>query len=127
MLLYIAGEGGVGKTQVINAIGLGYELLQRKSEVLLMAPTSAAAYNIGGRTIHNALCINIYNQPQRVSSLVYSLWNRKTIIIIDEISMVSLTMLYTINQQCNKIQAVQQDSTAVEKVRIEVISLAYHL
>jgi hypothetical protein len=113
MLLYIAGEGGVGKTRVIEAIELGYELLQRKSEVLLMAPTGAAAYNIGGRTIHNALCINIYNQPQRVSSLVYSLWNRKTIIIIDEISMVSLTMLYTINQQCNKIQAVQQDSTAI--------------
>ena len=33
--------------------------------------------------------------------------------IIDEISMVSLTMLNTINQQCNKIRAVQQDSAAI--------------
>ena len=63
MLLYIAGEGGVGKTQVINAIVLGYELLQWMFEVLLMAPTGAAAYNIGGRTIHNALCIDVYDRP----------------------------------------------------------------
>jgi hypothetical protein len=97
MLLYIVGEGRVGKTQVIKAIKLGYELLQRKSKVLLIAPTSVAAYNISGRTIYNALYINIYNQPQRVSSLVYSLWNCKKIIIINEISMVSLTILYTIN------------------------------
>jgi hypothetical protein len=114
MLLYIAGEGGVGKTRVIKAIELGYELLQRKSEVLLMAPTGAAAYNIGGRTIHNAMSINIYDRPRlNINSYTYSLWKGKTIMIIDEISMVSLTMLNTINQQCNRIQAVQQDSTAI--------------
>jgi hypothetical protein len=33
--------------------------------------------------------------------------------IVDEISMVSLTMLATINEQCNRIRAVRQDSTAI--------------
>ena len=50
MLLYIAGEGGVGKTQVIKAIGLGHELLQWKNQVLLAA-TGPVAYKIGGRTM----------------------------------------------------------------------------
>jgi hypothetical protein len=79
-----------------------------------MAPTGAAAYNIGGRTIHNVMSINIYDRPRlNISSYTYSLWKGKTIMIIDEISMVSLTMLNTINQQCNRIRAVQQDSTAI--------------
>ena len=114
MLLYVGGEGGVGKSQVIKAITLGYELLQRKSKVIMIAPTSSAAFNIGGRTVHQALNINIYNRlPHEISSHAYSLWRGKSIIIIDKISMVSQTLLHTINQQCNRIRAVQQDSTAI--------------
>ena len=114
MLLYIGGEGGVGKSRVIQAIEFGYGLLQRKNEVLLMAPTGDSAYNIGGRTIHSALSINFRNPTQdNINSHTYSLLRDKTIMIIDEISMVSLTMLHTINQQCNKIRALQQDSTAI--------------
>jgi helitron helicase-like protein/PIF1-like helicase len=114
MLLAVAGEGGVGKTRVIQAVELGFELLQRKDEVLLLAPTGAAAYNIGGRTIHTALGIDLFDRARpTVKSQTYSLWRGKTTLFIDEISMVSLTMLNTINQQCNKIRAVGQDSTAI--------------
>lgn len=45
MLFAVAGEGGVGKTRVIKAVELGLELLRRKDEVLLLAPTGLAAYN----------------------------------------------------------------------------------
>jgi hypothetical protein len=114
MLLCVAGEGGTGKTQVIKAVELGYELLERKDEILLLAPTGAAAYNIGGRTIHNGLSINLNESPRdNISSYAYTLWKGKSVMIIDEISMVSLTLLNTINQQCNKIRAVRQDSTAI--------------
>ena len=44
MLLAVAGEGDVSKTRVIKAMELGFELLRRKGEVLLLAPMSAAAY-----------------------------------------------------------------------------------
>ena len=44
-----------GKTRVIRAV----ELVRRKEEVLLLAPTGAAAYNIGGRAIHTALSIDV--------------------------------------------------------------------
>jgi hypothetical protein len=67
-----------------------------------MAPTGTATHNIGGHTIHTALGININDLPQtNLGSYIPALWRDKTIMIIDEISMVSLTILTTINQQCN--------------------------
>jgi hypothetical protein len=55
----------------------------------------------GGTPIHTALGIDVCDPRQ-----FYLLWH-------DEISMVSFTLLNTINQQCNRIRAVGQDSTAV--------------
>lgn len=66
-----------------------------------MAPTGVAADNIGGNTYYTALGISIAKtQKTTVSSRVRKLWSRKTIIIIDEVSMVDLSMLSTINNQC---------------------------
>jgi hypothetical protein len=58
-LLYIGGEGGVGKSQIIKVIMVGMDLIWRKDEVILMAPTGAAADNIGGNTYHMSLGISI--------------------------------------------------------------------
>jgi PIF1-like helicase len=114
MLLAVAGEGGVGKTRVIQAVELGFELLQRREEVVLLAPTGAASYNIGGRTIHTALGIDVFDRARpTIKPQIHSVWRGKTTLFIDEISMVSLTMLNTINEQCNKIRALAQDSTAI--------------
>jgi hypothetical protein len=63
-----------------------------------MAPTSTATHNIGGHTIYTVLGININNLLQmNLGSYIPALWRDKTIMIIDKISMVSLTMLTTIN------------------------------
>jgi hypothetical protein len=42
-LLYVEGEGGVGKSQTIKSIVAGMDLICRKDEVILMAPMGAAA------------------------------------------------------------------------------------
>src|SRR5205809_941916 len=85
MLLYVGGEGGVGKSQVIKAIVRGMNLIRRKDEVILMAPTGAAVDNIGGNTYHTSLGINrSQTQKPSVSSRVNKLWSRKTIMIINE-------------------------------------------
>ena len=74
MLLYVGGEGGVGKSQVIKAIVRGMDLIRRKDEVILMAPTGAAADNIGGNTYHTSLGINCgQTQKPSVSSHVNKL------------------------------------------------------
>ena len=46
-------------TEVIKAIVAGMDLILRKDEVILMAPTGAAADNIGGNTYHTALGISL--------------------------------------------------------------------
>jgi hypothetical protein len=59
LLLYIGGEGGVGKSRVVHGIVAGMDLIHRKNEVILMAPTGAATDNIGGNTLHTALGIGL--------------------------------------------------------------------
>jgi hypothetical protein len=55
VLLCIMGEGGTRKSQIIKAVVAGMGLLNRKQKVILMAPTGAAANNIGGNTYHTSL------------------------------------------------------------------------
>jgi hypothetical protein len=99
-LLYVGGEGGVGKSQIIKAIVAAMDLIHRK-EVILMAPTGAPADNIRGNTYHTALGISIAKvQKTMVSSRVRKLWSRKTVVVIDGISMTDLSMMSTINNQC---------------------------
>ena len=110
-LLYVGGEGGVGKSQIIKAIVAGMDLIYRKEEVILMAPTGAAADSISGNTYHTALGISIAKtQKMTVSSRVRKLWSRKTVIIIDEVSMTDLSMLSTINNQCKIARSLDRSS-----------------
>ncbi len=57
LLLYVKGEGGVGKSRVIKAIYLGFSFLNRRKEILIVAPIGNATANIGGTTIFGALSI----------------------------------------------------------------------
>ncbi|KAJ6102596.1 hypothetical protein N7486_005023 [Penicillium sp. IBT 16267x] len=58
-LLYVGGEGGVGKSQIIKAIVATIDLIHRKDKVILMAPTGAAADVIGGNTYYTSLGISL--------------------------------------------------------------------
>jgi hypothetical protein len=59
LLLCITGEGGTGKTQIPKAIEAALDFLGRKHELILTAPTGAAADNLGGNTYHTSLGINL--------------------------------------------------------------------
>lgn len=65
LLLYIRGEGGVGKSRIVKTIHLGFSFLKRQENLLVAAPTGAAAANIGGATIHGALNIDYCIQKQQ--------------------------------------------------------------
>ena len=110
-LLYVGGEGGVGKSQVIKAIVAAMDLVDRKDEVILMAPTGAAADSIGGSTYHTSLGISL-NRYRRggVSPRVRRLWSRKTVMIIDEISMIDLAALSIINTHCKIARSLDRSS-----------------
>ena len=59
MLLYIRGEGKVGKSQVIKAIVTGIDLILYKDKVIFIAPIGAAADNISGNTYYTTLGISL--------------------------------------------------------------------
>lgn len=109
LLLCIAGEGGTGKTQIPRAIEAALGILGRKQEIILTAPTGAAADNLGGNTYHTSLGINL-SYKAAVSTRVRRLWAQKTILVIDEMSMVDLKMLSVINNQCKVARSLPRSS-----------------
>jgi PIF1-like helicase len=113
-LLYVGGEGGTGKSRVIEAVRLGMKLLEREGEVLVIAPTGKAAKNVRGSTIHTGLDVAVRSHRKRQpSSRVRSLWANKTMLIIDEISMVSSKLMDSIDKQCKVMKNLNSNSTAV--------------
>jgi hypothetical protein len=110
-LLYLGGEGGVGKSQVIKAVAIGMDLIQRKNKVILIAPTGAAADIIKGNTYHTSLGISLNRSRQTgMGARVQQLWSRKTIMILDEVSMIDLSTLSTINNHCKTARSLERTS-----------------
>ena len=55
----VQGPGGTGKSFVINVIVTAVESLFPGAKVSeVVAPTGAAAYNVGGKTFHSTLLLN---------------------------------------------------------------------
>jgi len=97
---FLTGAGGTGKSYMINII-TDY-LTNNHKNYLLMAPTGVAAQNINGKTIHSELQI----KPSSSNYMSLAMENAENrirlrkidVIIIDEISMVSSSLLDFINQ-----------------------------
>lgn len=110
-LLYIGGEGGVGKSQVIKGIVAGMDLINRKDEIILMAPTGAAADMIGGNTYHTSLGISLdRSRKKNMTARIRRLWSQKTIMIIDEVSMIDLSTLKSIEVHCSNARSLPSTS-----------------
>ena len=113
LLLHLTGEGGVGKSRIVKAIVAGMDLIERNDEVMTMAPTGIASDKIGGNTYHTALSMPIVNRKEKTSlpPRINRLWAGKTIMVIDEISMVDLHHVYLINRHCNMAKSLPANSS----------------
>jgi hypothetical protein len=116
-LLYVGGCGGTGKTQVINAILYGMELLSLRGRTCVTASTGAAAAHIKGQTVHSAVGITgqrktLSLSPIKVTTL-QNLLRGIVLFIADEISMVSTKLLGQVNQNCAKIFELPTSGSAV--------------
>ena len=107
--LIILGEGGTGKSYLINAIR---NLLAH--HCLITAPTGKAAFNIKGVTLHSLFKLPIGSKWQKELSgqslidLQHNL-NDVQYILIDEFSYVGQTMLGWINKRCKQATGCQEE------------------
>ena len=111
--IFLTGGAGVGKSHLVKAIlQTGNKLFCRNDQLndehmLVCAPTGAAAYNIGGNTLHSTFLLPVhthrYNDylplsTEKKACLKETIGKCK-ICIIDEISMVGADMLLTIHRR----------------------------
>jgi len=93
---FITGSAGSGKTYIANLI-IDWLKTSARKNYLLLAPTGIAAINIGGQTIHSTL--RLTQTEAGFKSLAMHDENFKNFLqlvqtlIIDEVSMVSATLL----------------------------------
>jgi ATP-dependent exoDNAse (exonuclease V) alpha subunit len=121
---FLSGGAGVGKSQAINAIVQSYIRYCGNHAaynlenycVIVGAPTGKAAFNVFGTTLHSIskLPPTQYNgklcdlDDGALSSLRRNLCGVK-LFIIDEISMVSVKMLYEVDQRLRQVYASPLD------------------
>ena len=118
-----SGPGGVSKSHVIHSdcirfLKLASDRFHPDDVVaLLTAPTSVAAFNISGMTLHAGFLLSTakYNSSQdlshdKLNTLRSRLSNLK-LLIIDEISMVGCNTLLLIHKRLQQIMGVSDDLT----------------
>jgi len=100
----VPGCGGTGKSQLIRAITAYFTETNRTHKLRKLAPTSVAAAEIDGMTVHSFLgCArnrkaksNLDNRPGQIK--LENAWRSVEYIILDEISMVGLSLLGRLNK-----------------------------
>ncbi|XP_066599998.1 uncharacterized protein [Prorops nasuta] len=100
--LYVSGEGGTGKSFLIKTIRCWIKKTMKK-DVIVSAPTGIAAFNIDGQTIHRVFQLPVdHGRTAKYTGLsdvaikiIREELKNVTLIIIDEISMISnVTLMY---------------------------------
>ena len=100
--LFVSGSGGTGKSYLIKTIRAWVQNATGK-DVAVVAPTGIAAFNVNGLTIHRLLMLPVEHgktpQYRPLSNdalkVVRDMMHNVTLLIIDQISMVSnVTLLY---------------------------------
>lgn len=119
--VYLTGAAGAGKTYVINQY-IEY-LKDHKVHPSITASTGIAATHIGGMTIHSWSGIGIKNDltdwdidaMEQKQYLVKRLIGA-TVLIIDEVSMLSPNMLDMVDQVCKALRRSQEPFGGVQIV-----------
>ncbi|CAF4434020.1 unnamed protein product [Rotaria magnacalcarata] len=105
LLMCVSGCGGTGKSQLIRAITQYFQLTKRGKMLRKLAPTSIAAAEIDGLTIHSFLGESRKSSKKKQTRTFRSgdtklenEWRHVKYLIIDEMSMVGLSLLARLNR-----------------------------
>ncbi|CAF3882860.1 unnamed protein product [Adineta steineri] len=102
LLMCIPGCGGTGKSQLIRAVTKYFLITKRMQMMRKLAPTGIAAAEIGGMTIHSFLGEQRNSGKPRTikpgDTKLEKQWRLVEYLLIDEMSMVGLTLLGKLNR-----------------------------
>ncbi|CAF1337157.1 unnamed protein product [Adineta steineri] len=104
LIMCVPGCGGIGKSQLIRAITAYFTETNRVHKLRKLAPTSVAAAEIEGMTIHSFLGEGrnrkkkSKNMDRPGQTKLENAWRFVEYIILDEMSMVGLSLLSRLNK-----------------------------
>ena len=104
--MYIGGMGGTGKTQVLKAVSMFFEIRQEAYRFIIVAPTGTAAALLSGSTYHSVFGINDMTGVDQATKIMMQVRTRLQgvdYIFLDEVSMLSCHDMYKISAQLCKI------------------------
>ncbi|CAF1238010.1 unnamed protein product [Rotaria magnacalcarata] len=112
----VPGCGGTGKSQLIRAITQYFQLTKRGKMLRKLAPTSIAAAEIDGLTIHSFLGESRKNSKKKQTrtfrpgdTKLENEWRHVKYLIIDEMSMVGLSLLARLNRIVKTAKHINSD------------------
>jgi hypothetical protein len=116
----ISGAAGTGKSFLLQMFKKYYRI--HGYHVFKLAPTGVAAHNIGGQTIHRFFGITNGEEVANMSRLrehveVY----KKSILLIDEYSMISKTLFENVNAGLLKTQGETQQWEECERFFLVIL------
>jgi ATP-dependent exoDNAse (exonuclease V) alpha subunit len=112
----VPGCGGTGKSQLIRAITNYFQITNRRKMLRKLAPTSIAAAEIDGLTIHSFLgeCRKSSKRQTRTfrpgDTKLENQWRHVKYLIIDEMSMVGLNLLTRLNRVVKTAKHVNSEA-----------------
>jgi hypothetical protein len=108
--LFVGGEGGTGKSRVVQAITDLFTVKGMSERLLVTATSGAAAAQINGVTIHAACQLSVdrtaatSRSGEPVNGEIQAGWRDKWLLIIDEVSMLGARTLYAVNQALRRLR-----------------------
>ena len=116
LLMCVPGCGGTGKSQLILAITHCFQLTKRRKMLRKLAPTSIAAAEIDGLTIHSFLGESRKSSKKKQKRTfrpgdikLENEWRHVKYLIIDDMSMVGFSLLARLNRIVTTAKHISSD------------------
>jgi hypothetical protein len=122
LCLFVGGEGGTGKSRVIEAVVQLFARRRIAHRLLVTATSGTAAAGINGITIHSACKLSkdvgsnrsldrvtFGSSNLRIDSESRVVWEERQMLIIDEVSMLGARTLHAVNEQLCMLRGSKED------------------
>ena len=111
----IFGEGGTGKSTLIDAVRAWFKFCRREEELIVTATTGAAASKINGTTVHSATGIPFSKKKGRRDEEDVQVtkkmkdWTDRNYMIVDEVSMMDTDVIASASTELGRAKSIPSE------------------